>query len=140
MLVITQWFMTKDMALWYAIVWLLFVAIPLGAAIGWTVGYLMERILRRPRTRRILVIDVSAGAFGFVLGAFAAGLGGYSAYYEWTDGQLVKVRSEGLMDYRYYLAVGGAVLMVALLRGGLGLGKTLLGHCRLYFASKSTGG
>jgi uncharacterized membrane protein YeaQ/YmgE (transglycosylase-associated protein family) len=113
-------------------VWLITVALPAGAAIGWSTGWLMKKVLREPQRRvPIALLDVISGIVGFVLGAFVSVMSTSFIYEEWSNGKLVNRRTDGFADYEYVFAILGAVTLVVIVRLSIRLIRKLICKTRV---------
>jgi hypothetical protein len=105
--------------------WLITTAIPLGAAIGLTTGWLIGKILHE-RKRGVFTVlgNLVVGIIGFVLGASISVIDA-SVNERWENGRLVFRETTGYADYLYSFAVVGAVTLPVLFHLGKAIIKRL---------------
>ena len=113
-------------------VWLITVALPAGAAIGWSTGWLTKKVLREPH-RRVLIalLDVITGIVGFVLGAAVSVMSTSFLDEEWSNGKLVSRRTDGFADYWHLFAILGAVTLVVIVRLSIRIIRKLICKTRV---------
>jgi uncharacterized membrane protein len=112
--------------------WLIEIALPAVAAIGWSTGWLMKKVLREPqRSVPIALLDVITGIAGFILGAFVSVASTSFVYEESYNGKLVTRQTDGFADYLHLFAILGAVAIVVIVRLSIRLIRKLMRRMRV---------